>query len=713
MTPRGWVAWCATLACLCLAPGAPPEPPKPSLRVAEATNGEVKITATSGALQRTLHVEETGGAKVEALRVDARLVGPDGAAAELDCKIGGKPCNEGAEVPAFEAVELTLSSKAGLAALGAYAGTISLAYGKREIVSWQVTRTLAPAPVEITVPDAVEGEGGTAQIRIRLRELGGVARKVEARASLLQCKGEDGSQVQADGDHAATTSVDLGASEGKPATLSLADLPPAGECQAEVAVALPGAEPVRKTVKVLLHRCYGWGILWIAAGVLLSFGLRLCFAVWLPGRSLRRRTLIADRQLRANVASVSPLEPAEARVADAVGDEIRRVDREIAIALFHPPEDARVAVLDRKVELLLHWIRARRLWPALRDLTEKERQSIKDALDRAAKVLLGGDTPTADVEAGAAALAAARETIATALEQQVAGPIRALREDVEQQPAALELELGDVRAKLEAAEAARKDDDLVDARRLLDEARTKYVAVMAAAFFAGFPKDRPAGFLDDDAWRAFVAGVKGELDAIAHAEPEPAMKRFRTVQGEYFRKVVDGLGDWIKLLLLRPLPDALKEELGLVATKVQRAADALVAGDLRATAKLYGEALQQYDAAKEKLVEASMLGDDAGEQPPPAPAPPTAGSFGPIGAAPGAAFAPPELARFDRVTFLSELALLLPLFVVAMLSGMHTLHVTGPAWGTGADMLGAFLWGLGVHQIADAGIAGLRELFGK
>jgi len=149
-----------------------PRPTQPAVEVIEAKDKEIKIQEVRDLITRRLHVEETAGEPVDLLKGSVRLFGPDGARIEAGCKIAGKECQNGASLSALGSAPIELVAK--LPRLGVYTGSLTLVWSKKkQWYSIELTRALAPPGIDVIVPAAIAGEGGSAQIQLKLRETSG------------------------------------------------------------------------------------------------------------------------------------------------------------------------------------------------------------------------------------------------------------------------------------------------------------------------------------------------------------------------------------------------------------------------------------------------------------------------------------------------------------------------------------------------------------
>ncbi|WP_437330360.1 hypothetical protein [Sorangium sp. So ce381] len=687
----------------------------PVLTIAEAPGNEIAVTQLSAGLERTLHIEETGGAEVPSLRVDARLTGPDGSAVPVVCAIAGRDCKDGVRLDRYGSADVVLSATLGL--VGVHSGALVLVHAKREPRPLQITRALGPTPWDVSAPAVVAGEDGGATIRLLVRDKRVLPPSTPTpRLVGVRCKAGDAAEADPGGVTLDSPPIATAPEGTSTPTLKVNGLPSAGACEVDLVLAVDGAEPAQKTVKVLLRRSPWRGVALVALGVAISYLLRRHFVVSRPSRSIRRRAMLALRRLEATRASAAPFKADEGAVIEQIYREIRRISARRYAGLSAPAE-AEIEAIEKKVELFVDpWLRMRRRAEAVAGLDATAAEPIDRAIADAAKALCDPGAASAKLDTCASELASAEPGLAKAIDTHLRKPLSTIENELAEQPAELRRVLT---PKLREAKQALDAGAPWRARPLIDEVQRDYARSLARTLEASLPETRPAGF-KDEAWKEVSARTIRLLRAVAEeTEGARALERYRSTHLDYLRQLVGALA--VKAETYKAAAEkysAKQVDVTTFTTAKNDAAKALDEMSLGRAVRKYADAVSAGEDLDKAI--AAITGTQLGSpgQIPQKPAPPgPASAMEPVTLY-GSGEAPffPELADFDRSTELTEAGVALVLVAIAIVSGVHALKLQGPTWGTGIDQLEALLWGLGLHQVSGAvfgGISALRRQLGE
>jgi len=742
-------------------PASPPAPP--SAPAARATTpgdlvagdpADTLWTARTADFRQDVRI--TAAANGDSVRVDAPVLrGPQGQVVPLRAWFGDDTTKTATIVPARGAAVLHLAAR--LPAPGAYRGRYELITSTaRTEKRFTVTLAGGPAPVvavrgagaaastlgllssigwgdRLVIPlTVVDSVAGTTVLTPRLETLqrhagGDTAMAVDFhRVTVLQPDGK-----------ALPDSFVLRQDDVRNLRLRVSGIHDAGRYNGTVRILASGAATVVAPVTVYVRRS-GWlALLLIAAGIGISMLIRH-YQLGLRPRLLRQRRAAellewlaaTERQL----ASTGGATPDETRVIAAQRAELERIydgQKTPAPDAAAPApdaaaaptgDDARLALVAARLEVLPDWVNARRQVDAIPLTTPDDgiRAGQAKALAAVREALLSG---TADeVKAAAATVRGIPAAIQTALKERLEKQIAAFAAQVAGARAAhpaddaflksveTEVEQALARATRLAGEAR-----LDEAAAEYDRARVSYADLLAGGLHTRLGQPAPAWLLPATRWNEIKAEVQAALALMTSARtPDARINAFEGAHGLYLRTLAAELGKAAaRVAAARPdLSAEQKAPLAGVGDQANKVLGMVARRDLNGAAAEYASAETAYRAAVAALPAVpGQLGGTTASAAPPAGGPTAVGGLpGALAGGTARLVEPPPIRRAtagqlgDAVRW-RDLLLSLAVGVLAAILGMSLLWAGHLTWGSAGDMFAALLWGLGLHQ---AGTGTLR-----
>lgn len=697
---------------------------KGALAVLQAANGTLSVTeVTTTRVLIPLTIEEGNGVAVKGLDVQLTpLARPSGGAGE---RLSFEPqgWTPGGDVPAYG--QLSGRLVADLPEAGTYTASMRLVYdGKpqppRLTVTIQRAAGAAPTPLPLD-PGKLPPIGiavrpcqrASVAVRTTLQSTGG--KTVELAAPELRALTSKQGEVTlakadprlevVDGDgRPLSFPLKLEPGKGQPVQLIVHGLDGAGKYEAEIRFSAAGHDPLDKTFDIYARAGMQWAWLPIFVGVLVSFAIRKWYTSRRPALALERRASLLEVDLGA-AESEAPANDAAAReVIAALRAEIARTWARIIV-------DEKVAdatVLDTvsgKVPLLRGWVEARLALreakpPAVAAAVEEDMKGIE-------RVLRSPSATAAEVKAQQEVLAGVPAKLRKAAAAEVGNRAAALSDEAaalaKDRPKAKDAIERDVKPLLAAAKQAAGEERFEVALAAVDKARRQLSIVLADDLAAELQGARPER-VDEATWRGLQDRLPSKLQAVrVAATADEAWEQFKAALETYSRGIAGALreaarveqtsGDKVAAAAAMQLLD--DAERLLAAGKVLEAWRQVVAA--------HGKLAKQDDRAR------SALGAAAG-----APASRLAGFLRDAAAMEGvslpASSGPFEIRRLQTVTrdlLFGDLLVNVLILLIASLLGLSALWSPSLAWGGWADQLTAFVWGLGLHQVAYSGMTDL------
>jgi hypothetical protein len=431
--------------------------------------------------------------------------------------------------------------------------------------------------------------------------------------------------------------------------------------------------------------------------------------------------LEALAELENQMATSGALSGEERAVLDRVRNAVRGVYEGTAPGRG-ANHDAILADMGRRLELLPDWVNLSRHVdtlepPQLREDLRKELAPVRDYL------LASGTADEASAKAAEATLRAMPDKIEQALRAHLIERIEEFSRQVKNERAAhpsddkfLELIEDTVQKRLEESRRLANADQLALALAAFEDARTRYVDLLATELKLRLDAARP-GWLEDAAWARLQTAVRAELARLdAAATPEQKLAAYEQSQALYLRETARTLGEAVQAVLAtRSLPVEARPFLEKAAMKSQNARSRATVLDLHGADASFREAEAAWNEYQAWRLKA---GFKLGVGTPTSPASPPGGvplglTVAPIRANVGRGTRILSSRTLGaRLGFLdSVITIVAALFAVYL--GVQLLWEPDLTWGTTGDKFAALLWGLGLQQAGNETFRGVADLVGR
>lgn len=690
-----------------------------------ADGSELQATTFGGTYEHVLSVQSQNDTPIEELQATITPVtGPDGVqrSGTIELVSSGKMP---AALKGHSIVDLRL--KTVLPTAGIYKGTINLSYDAHaKEVPFSITRAKMPLPYEILAPEAARAYVGFGQddtrIRITLHELNGVDLKSQKLPELATLNtvvtGQKSYQTKFSGmswqDEAGQTVSALSLTPGgsHPLWLVVSGLNAAGEHSGSLRLSLPDGQTVTQAISIITRKHVGYVVFFVVLGIGLSQALKL-----LGSRALNIQEQQQLSRIDNNVGRllVSPeatvegrylLEHLRARILIVYADSQANRGRSYA---------AEIGELDCKVRMTPRWAvaaeAARAIRPPATDLLTQVKQ-LK-------QFLLAENSSDQDLAAKESLLTTLKNDIDAKSLNLVTDAIRVLSqqiaryEELQPLPAESRSRLQAVKSLIRSAEDAVTRTEPKSARELYDRASRDYASSLVQDSSERI-KNPPAVFAQEirtDRWAATAARLSGELDQIRNLlpdDPNAAMRRIWTVRASYWSESLRLARSSVQGQIQ---PDQDPAQPGLAALNARLEAiigfAGLLAGLENAT-EINPEELLGFERKIENLNEPegarnlALAGVVAVA---------ASGGVQLLAGLPDVQLLPKADADSIRLANVNALQsrrwwneglIMLLSGVVAVVVGLKLLWIDNIVWGTPGDYLIATLWGLGLHQVANA-----------
>jgi len=696
-----------------------------ALRVVAAPPAtSIQRTIDQPSFEHELLVEATQAVK-DARAEATDLVGPK--RIRLGCIFASQPCGAPVSIGAGEAKRLDLA--ADVDAVGTYTAVLSVVVGEtRQNLVLSVTRSVTPFPLELvsTVPTAIARDGAV-NLLIPLQEKTGRAAVLNLPSLTLGWheSGKTDSRAAAFttrmkvGDTPVAAPWSIGARQAPVLQVGVDGLEGAGEYSGKLRLTSPESNETLDVPIVITQKDSSLlAAILIATGALLSFALRTYLKTVRP----RLVQLRAGAQLALDLEKLrndmnrqfAPLQAAETAVVDGLLERLDSISDQIEVRT-EAETQAVLDELDTKLSLVRRWINARRRAETLRN----------PPAEVGAGLVQVGDFLGRPGAAGAADIA----TTLKGIEDKIVAAAQAeARERVDKLRKAIETSafLEDrKRAELSTAlDTAASNVDAPEQRARLDQLEGDLVDAQIAGFTSriGQTQTPPLGF-ELDQWSRLVNDLRARLDAAKAAPVRARAGLFRDAVGLYLVKVAGALRSRLQIDAKKAQEDATlnDEEKGRLGVALKSAIDGvdvvnglLSEGKLDEAAKKLSELGQALEQLREDPTVKGFLGGTPATPQQPAPVPTGLD----LGEALGGFLVGlvPRSKRLSGLTaFIGKLdvIVLLLALVVSILLGLKLLWVDNATWGSANDYMVALLWGLGLHQIANASYEGLGGIVQK
>lgn len=699
------------------------------VKIASVPDGPIKLGVgeDDGELKRAFRLVPQG---VEQVKIDHVRVVECTDARGQSCPVRVEPggCAGGCALTATEPGSVTVVVT--LAKPGVYTSSLEIVYIKEEkqlpdnklqvvkavlATTLEVTRPAAavqPMKVTVTGPngadvDLVPSRHGTANLRLRLQDDDGAARKLAqvARTPLVRKSGNDSLACDA-GVAMLVGETRVPLADGAPLELPTAgsalevevsNLDEPGKYEGKLRLLAPGRTPQEIAYTVTVRDGVWWAGIMIAIGALLSYGVQ-----WWVGRR------------RARLVQQKALERLRVRLQDLQGrDGLADRDRRLIDALADELDDKLYTVEDGTAlaaDVLERF--ARRV--ALADVLIKTGQDVEQLplaargeprkqLDANAILLADrsvDDPKLKDIESALRTIASTGVRRAALLDL-LARFDAAVKQAQGALSAGLQRRLRDeVGPSWQAAHAAADSDRLADLARALDQGRGALARVQGAALAERLPETPPTAFDDPAAYQALRDEVTAKLNALdAASDADTAVRLYDEALARVATATYAAVASWCRGQT-KNKPEEIQRQLRALATEAEAARDKPPGEALAILDRVMGEA-----EALARGPEGRPTGTNDAEEPQALAAIPRLASL-----------ARRARIRTGTVLAIGDGAVLVAVTLVAVATGLKLLWAGNPTWGGWNDWLTAMLWGAGLHAVGNEsfkGLLGLQKGLGK
>lgn len=666
------------------------------------------LPAPSAAFAADVAIRNNTAVETPVQVVVSALRAPSGRYAPLSATIEGKLADQQAKVPPYGSATLHLGAT--LDAAGTYTGSVSVISKKRGTpVTLVVTRTNAAAPFVVGAAGRGAAVGRRVSLDFTVRNTSADTVTVTPHLILTTRTAPGNTKDGVALNHVTFTR------EGKPgpftispdesATLRMTvdELDP-GEYAGKIRVSAAGSADVDTDVAIVVRHGLCWAIVAIAVGVIFSLAVREVARWWRARLTAQRRFRIASDDLDAVGASVESLDPLERKMLDALGTQLDTLVRRDA-------NEAAVTTFTLKTPLWRRWVLLRR------EAIAGGWADIVSAVDAIARRVLDDSTASSDmVKAGNDALTEQEKALAgrriTALTEQLAVIRTLVGKAAETLSEDLQTSLTENTTQpLNAAETAIKAVDPIRAAAELERARVAYADIILDDLAVAAADLVPPG-PHEAGWVELRRTVDAEV-AAGHAAATSDIKLAAATRAQ--RALIQGVTSRLMVAA-----DALT---GADAAAVEAFRDELrklhrlaARTDLTAARMAYTKALESWRTLSKRRATGSRMGGTS-----------IAAAAGqvdvqlaaltelPDATSPQISTPPrrrlPSLSAISGQQVAIDIAVAFLAGVAAVMVGLQLLYFDNAAWGAGRDIVVAFLWGLGVHQVTGAvnGVTAVRD----
>jgi hypothetical protein len=689
--------------------------------VGVADGAELQGTTQDGKFEQRFLVQsqnETPIAKLQAIAT--KLTAPDGVQRELKIRFEQSDATA-VRLDSHAVTEVRLTADTPL--VGTYKGSIILSYdGQTKDIKLSVSRTKVPLPYEILPIEAVRTNllcsGRPTRIRVGLHELNGLSMKAPLPELVMlnsTVVGQKTHQVgfrkvawRNDTDQL-VTALDLGKGQTNLLWLEIFGISSAGEHSGSLRYSLPDSQVVTQNFSVVArHHCV-WAIIIISVGVALSQFLKQ-----LASRGLN----IREQQQLARIDSNAARLLASAGLSDNGRTILERLRARVSIVFTDSQANrgqsyaAEITELDRKVRMVPDFASA---WDRAALLDSPPPDDILRRVAEVRQYLLSEDSDSANFDTNKAKLEAVRTDIDVARRKELVTRIDLLNQQIDSYQSAplastqLQLKLENLKTSLTSArEQANQQVDT--ASDLYNSARRDVVSLLIEDL-----KDRidiiPRAFANDEApWQKIQVQLNKDLieaNQLASQNPDSGIRRYYRIRLNFTSEIVEG-SIRVDTAKLQSAQDTSESDRRTLQNKIdgwKSLRDKLQTMRLAAEFKpedLFAVEREIIELEKPPSVAilAAREGADAA----------TVGSLLRSIALPKIfevviGMSQPDLADakgLQRSRIWNELLLVCISGIVAVLLGLKLLWVDNLVWGGANDYLVALLWGLGLHQVANA-----------
>lgn len=707
----------------------------PTVGLAGIGQAGVKLTTAAGRFSFSYPLEATADVKTLTVAVDD-FHGPNNSLVTPEVALDGRAANIPIDLKQSDRPVLRIAGTFPYA--GEYASNIVITQGgtRQPAIPVTVTRQWNAVGVQVQLVDTARGvqglpgSGVDVAIRFSVKESAGKPVSIYLpKLTQLALKRGDKQKVQARYEKAELKhpggALNFGPQELREYVVNISGLEEPGEYSGVITVGSPDATATETAFTLFVKNGWVTAFLCIFLGLLASWLIRRWTAETRPRLDLQRRLDNLKEDLAALNENAAPLPLGSQRVFVGIEDRLAHVGRDILQG----------ASGDRKADLDELSVKISKLPPWLtlgNELAAIDPQSaVQKQIDDWKSL---GDSYF--LEPGAKA---------EALDKQIGEVRTAMKEAVK---IAMLKRIDDFTALVQAYKAAHPNAALKEAEQLAASAKAKAGAFDPAGAAAELrlaqseyakqaasdlsalldPAKPPAGFTPQ-AWNDLVSRLRPKVAAVSKApDAAQAMALFEEVSGELLREVVARLEELSGTLqqavasntILTPEEkEKLKASLDGAAAEIKTARASLDDGDGNASWAGLTSATKKIQTVIDALRATGVSKLGAGgnlaaviwDFLAPVPRPLVISQARPIGDRLPREVSPGEKLT-DRIRRY-DLVLNAGLLLVATVLGLKLLWADSATWGGPTDYAAAFLWGLGLQQVAGAGFEGLPAVLKK
>lgn len=722
-----------------------PEPGRAGVLSLRGLDGQVlrvQLEPSASRLEYTLYLDETANARVDRARLLVTGLRDESGALISTLKMVGAEGQAVQEISVEPTASVPITLDADIPAPGIYEATLTLVQegGAPSSVRFVVSRPRAALPVDADVAPVrgflpVFGSLGEATLRFTLHEKEGrpvrllppvlarlvlkedvsddTGRQALAEASVLDAKGQP---VEAP--------FLLDRRMTLPLSLQLSGLPGPGRYEGTLRVSADGAPAIDLPFVLHLRERALVAFLCIALGVVLSFLVRKYVAHERPRMVLQRRVLELARALE-ELRAMPELPSRDQDLLACAEQQVDGVLAEVSGRGDLGGIGERLESLKRKVAYTGNWLRLRRAIDEMRPgVLRAEPQAKLDAVER---TLREPHATAEELSAAESVLAGLPSEMDARVRQHLSERVTLFRQELDVLASAHSSELA---RQLELQVKPRLDKvgellarDLRAAFAEFEAARLAQTSVLADRLVEHLRAPMPS-WLSHDEWMALRTQVELLLKPLFQAQPpavDVALAAYESGLTQYLRTLGGGLADKARTRLQPLGVNASEQHPGWqqvldMAESVLRCLSERKLPEARVALEAACRAFEEVSSARDQAG-ASQLGpmsfsseeEQDGSSVPPAEELP-AWLFEEVRLfVPRLEGKPPAegLAQLGRQLAFLDLLVLVLVLGGAALTGLKVLWMEAPTWGSLDDLLVAFMWGFGLHQVSYPGLASL------
>ncbi len=709
---------------------------EPSVRIAGATAEGLKFTTNDAAFRRSLIIEPVAAKEAKQLSIELPdLVGPDSKPVTTKWTLDGrKDATAVTTITPPHAARLDV--EADLPTAGEYASWITLIFDGARVstTALKVTRAALAPTVRVLGPTSVTYEGllaGTPVVKFVLQETAGT--KVTLRppvATGLARKDGDRTlqagydriefwQVEPNGSSKRIVDgFELKANQSVPVLMKVPGMSDPGEFTGGVTIGSEagGALP-DQAFTIFVKRPWWVALAIIAAGVFVSYWLRRWAKMDRPRLIQQRRVLQLEGDLEA--LSENLPDKADQDVLQVLRERLQKVYEEIGLGFGDKADDI-LKDVNGKLSIVPLWSSVRRRVQALAPELARDLQ----ALLRLAKEFLENRQP-GDGEQIRQKLSDAATTInqkiRDAMQAGIAAAVKQAKEYAVDlaEPRKAEFDANVMQRLAQADKAAQENPPAeAQARALLEDAWKGYADILARDLEEKSARLKKPDGMERSEWDSLTEKISVANEAARSAADAATAKA--AAEKSYAAYL------WLLVRIAQTDASRLEQEAQRDAAKyaeeieaLGRAQGSLTEASIRVKNIELRAAKEAYDAARKEIdTAAGKLPGTKRE---------SIQAVRPELAAPAGIVPIPELRRSLESADRHERAWLdlraieqkingrdgwiaLIVAIIAIVLGVFLLWIGNLTWGSGKDMLAAFLWGLGLHQAAGNAIGAKLDL---